>query len=134
MGGWCSAGEVNRTFESSSAAEKSTEEDDDNADMGDDKTSVMFFPRPTGSGGAGEIEGKKQQPKIEPRRTVNVSAGDAGAKARFEEGGGGADTRDGDEQKNGKMQGAKGIGRAPKKRAGAPVGGTSFARFFGKHP
>lgn len=49
--------------------------------MRDDESEMVALPRPPGNGGADEVEAKKNEPEIEPGGAVDVSAGDAGAKA-----------------------------------------------------
>jgi hypothetical protein len=83
VSGWGAAGKVERTFESSGTTEKGTCEKNDNACVGDYESDVVALPRPSGEGRADEVKAKKNEPQVEPRGSVNVRAGNAGAEPRL---------------------------------------------------
>ena len=101
--------------------------------MGDNETCVVAFERPTGGGGADEIEAEKNEPKVEPGGTVDVSAGDAGAEPGFEKGGHGADSGKSDEEEHSEVEGTEGVDGAPNRGAGAAGGDHLFAGFVERH-
>jgi len=81
LGGQCTPGKVEGAFESAGATDEGATEKDDDACVGDNKSCVVAFEGPAGGGGADKIETEKNEPKVEPGGTVDVSAGDAGAEA-----------------------------------------------------
>ncbi len=101
--------------------------------MGDNEPCVVAFEGPTGGGGADKIEAEKNEPKVEPGGAVDVSAGDAGAEAGFEEGGNGTDSGESDEEEHGEVEGAEGVDSAPNRGAGAAGGDHLFTGFVERH-
>jgi hypothetical protein len=83
VSGWGAAGKVERTFESAGTTEKGTREKNDYARVGDHESDMVALPRPSGKGRADEVKAKKNKPQVEPRGTVNVRAGNAGAEPRL---------------------------------------------------
>jgi hypothetical protein len=83
VSGWGAAGKVERTFESSRTTEEGTSKKNDNTCMGDHESDVVALPRPSGKGRADKVKAKKNKPQVEPRGTVHVCAGNAGAKPRL---------------------------------------------------
>jgi hypothetical protein len=81
--GWGAVGKVERAFESAGPTNQGTCEKNDNAGVGDHESDVVALPRPSGEGRADEVKAKKNKPEVEPRGTVNVRAGNAGAEPRF---------------------------------------------------
>src|SRR5207248_1434713 len=51
--------------------------------MGNEEGDVVFTPGPARQSGNGEIRPEQNQPKIEPRRSINVSPRYFGVEARF---------------------------------------------------
>ena len=101
--------------------------------MGDNEPCVVAFEGPTGGGGADKIEAEKNEPKVEPGGTVDVSASDAGAETGFEECGHGANSGERDEQEHGEVEGAEGVDSAPDGGAGAAGGDHLFTGFVERH-
>src|SRR5438270_1142590 len=72
-----------RPFDSKNATDERAGQGSNDAKMGNEKGNVMFPPRPGGESGDGEISAKSDEPEIEPRRAIHVSARDFGIEARF---------------------------------------------------
>jgi hypothetical protein len=105
LGRWGRAtGEVQGAFESACPPEECTSQENNDPRVGDDKSCVMALPRPAGGGGADQVETEKNEPKIEPGGTVHVGTGHAGAETGFKEGGGGANSGQGDEKEHRKVK------------------------------
>ena len=51
--------------------------------MSDEKSDVIFAPWPARDRGDGEVRTKQDQPKIEPRRAVNIGARHVRVETRF---------------------------------------------------
>jgi hypothetical protein len=83
VSGWGTAGKVKRAFESAGTTKEGTCEKNDNACVGDHESDVVALPRPSGEGRADEVKAKKNEPEVEPRGSVHVRAGNAGAEPRF---------------------------------------------------
>ena len=81
--------------------------------MGDDETGVVPLPRPASCGGADKIETKENEPKVEPRGAIDVSAGDAGAESGLEKGSGNANPGEGNEEKHSQMDRAECVDGSP---------------------
>ena len=67
-----------------------TDEQGDDAVMGDDETGVSFCPRPAGDRHGEEIHAQNDQPNDEPRGLVDINLRDFCAELGFRDGGGGA--------------------------------------------
>jgi hypothetical protein len=83
VSGWGAAGKVERTFESAGTTKEGTCEKNDNSCVGNHESDVVALPRPSGKGRADEVKAKKNEPQVEPRGSVHVRAGNAGAEPRF---------------------------------------------------
>jgi hypothetical protein len=83
VSGWGAAGKVERTFESAGTTKEGTCEKNDNSCVGNHESDVVALPRPSGEGRADEVKAKKNEPQVEPRGSVHVRAGNAGAEPRF---------------------------------------------------
>src|SRR4029077_17703235 len=62
------------SFDSPNSPDKRSDEQRDDPEMRDEKRDVMFAPGPARKRGTGKIRAEQNQPEIEPRRSVNVSA------------------------------------------------------------
>jgi hypothetical protein len=83
--------------------------------MGNHESEVVLLPRPAGHRRADKIQAEEEEPEIEPGRAIDVSAGDAGTKSGLEKSGRDADSRQGDEQEHGEVNGAQGVDRPPQR-------------------
>jgi hypothetical protein len=83
VSGWGTAGKVKRAFESAGTTKEGTCEKNDYACVRDHESDVVALPRPSGKGRADEVKAKKNEPQVEPRGSVHVRAGNAGAEPRF---------------------------------------------------
>jgi len=83
VSGWGATGKVERTFESAGTTKEGTCEKNDNSCVGNHESNVVALPRPSGEGRADEVKAKKNKPQVEPRGTIHVRAGNAGAKPRL---------------------------------------------------
>ena len=73
----------NRAFGSPNPANKRAGQQGNDAEVGDEKSHVMFTPRPARQRRHREVRAKQHQPDIEPGRAINVGAGDFRVEARF---------------------------------------------------
>jgi hypothetical protein len=134
LSSWGSAtGEVEGTFESACPAKESTSQKDNDPCVGDDKSCVMTLPRPAGGGRADQVETEKNEPKIEPGGTVHVGTGDTGTETGFKEGGGGANSSQGEEKEHRKVKRAEGVNGFPKRGMNSPCLDPFFTRFGQRH-
>ena len=92
------------------------------------------MPGPAGGGGADQVETKKNEPKIEPRRTVDIGPGHAGTETRLKKGGGGTNAGQRDEEQHGKVQRAQGMDSPPDGRPSTTGGDHLFPGFVQGHP
>ena len=71
------------SFDSPDPSDERAGQEGDDAEMGDEKSDVMFLPGPARKRGNGEIGGEEKQPRVEPRRAVDVGAGHFRVEAGF---------------------------------------------------
>src|SRR5439155_7670384 len=64
------------SFDSKNPTDERSNQQGDDAEMRYEKGKMMFAPGPAREGGDGEVSAEQNEPEIEPRRTVNVSARD----------------------------------------------------------
>src|SRR2546430_15231953 len=67
-----------RPFDSKNATDHRAGQQGNDTKMSNEKSKVMFPPRPARESGDDEISGEKEEPEIEPGRAINKSAGDFG--------------------------------------------------------
>ena len=72
-------------FDAPAPTDHRADEQDDDAQMRDEKAGVVALPGPPRERRAGEVDAKDGQPQVKPPRVVDVSAGDLGVEARFVE-------------------------------------------------
>src|SRR6266404_166758 len=94
-------------FRSPNPANERTGEQGDDAEVSDKKGDVMLSPRPARDRGDGEVRAKQNQPKIEPRRTVNVGARHVRVETRFVKSSGDRGNNQNREQNNGELERCK---------------------------
>ena len=131
----CSGGlvlsSVTNALESGRLANHRAEQHEDNAGVGDDESEVPPLPRPAGEGGAEEVERQRHEPEVEPDGVVDVIGGDRRIELRLhhrgERDGGG----DGDEQKNGEVEGTQDVHRRPENRSLAALADLRATQRFG---
>ena len=93
-----------RSFNAPDAPDQRARQQGDDAEMRDEKRDVMFFPRPARESRDSEVRGEKNEPGVEPRRAVNVSARHFRVEARFvKRAGYGTDDENG-EQNDGELE------------------------------
>ena len=71
------------SFDSPNSANERSDQQRDNAEMRDKKCEMVFAPGPSRKSGGGEIGPKQNKPDVEPRRAINVGAGDFRIETRF---------------------------------------------------
>ena len=91
-------------FDAEGLADDGADHDDDDAEVGEEKAGVMFFPRPTGEGAADEVGGEEKEPEVEPGSFVDPSAGGVGVEFRLGQGADDAHDDERGEQNDGKTQ------------------------------
>ena len=71
------------TFNSPNTTDKRASQERDNTQMGNEEGDVVFTPGPARQSGNSEIRREQNQPKIKPRRSIDVSPRYFGVEARF---------------------------------------------------
>ena len=72
-----------RAFNSPNTTDERAGQERDNTQMGNKEGDVVFTPGPPRQSGNGEIRPEQNQPKIKPRRSIDVSPRYFGVEARF---------------------------------------------------
>src|SRR5207244_716423 len=62
------------SFDSPNSADERADQQCDDAEMRDEEGKMMFAPRPARQRGTGKVRPEQDQPDVEPRRSINVSA------------------------------------------------------------
>jgi hypothetical protein len=57
--------------------------DDDDAEVGEEESGVILFPRPPHERAAGQVGAEEEEPEVEPRCLVDPGAGRVGVELRF---------------------------------------------------
>ena len=78
--------------------------ENDDPEMGEKETGVIFFPRPAHERAAGEVRAEKKQPEVEPGRLVKPDARGVGVEFGFEDRAGDAHDDEHGEQNDGEAQ------------------------------
>src|SRR5439155_6034898 len=71
------------SFDSPNSADERADQQCDDAEMRDEEGKMMFAPRPARQRGTGKVRPEQNQPDIEPRRAIDVSARHFCVETRF---------------------------------------------------
>src|SRR5881296_2364266 len=71
------------SFDSPNSADERADQQRDDAEMRDEEGKMMFAPRPARQRGTDKVRPEQDQPDVEPRRSVNVSARNFRVETRF---------------------------------------------------